>query len=307
LIAALAGGIGAAKLLIGIAKVVNPKELTVIGNTGDDIELHGLHISPDLDIAAYTLAGIADETKGWGIRGDTFHCLDALKTFSGSEWFNLGDRDLATHIFRTQLLKQGYSLTEVTKKICTALGLQTTILPMTDAKFETRIVTQKGTVHFEEYLVKDGAKDEVLGVEFFGADAAQAVPDVIHAIETAQRVVVCPSNPVVSIGPILSVKGIREALKRTEAVVVGVSPIVGGKPVKGPADKLLRGLGCEVSAFAVAERYADFLDVFVIDAVDVAEQSRIEKLGVKVVVADTLMRGLEDKVRLAKTVLEVEA
>jgi LPPG:FO 2-phospho-L-lactate transferase len=307
LIAALAGGTGAAKLLTGIAKVINPRDLTVIGNTGDDIELHGLHVSPDLDIAAYTLADIVDEAKGWGICNDTFHCLDALRAFSGFEWFNLGDRDLATHIFRTQLLQQGHSLTEVTQKICKTLGLQATILPMTDAKFETRIVTRKGTVHFEEFMVRDGAKDDVLSVEFFGAENAQPASGVISAIERAQRVVVCPSNPVVSLGPILSVKGIREALKQTEAVVVGVSPIVGGKPVKGPADKLLRGLGCEVSAFAVAELYVDFLDVFVIDVVDAAEQRRIEELGLKVVVADTLMRNLEDKVRLAKTVLEVEA
>jgi LPPG:FO 2-phospho-L-lactate transferase len=306
MLTALAGGVGAAKLLTGIAKVIDPKELTVIGNTGDDIELHGLHISPDLDIAAYTLAGIVNENKGWGIREDTFECLDALKVFSGREWFNLGDRDLATHIFRTHLLQQGYSLTEVTKKVCAALGVQTKILPMTDDRFETRIVTKAGTVHFEEYLVKQGAKEEVQGVEFFGVENAKPALGVVEAIEEAQRVVICPSNPVVSIGPILSVKGIREALKRTAAVVVGVSPIIGGKPVKGPADKLLRGLGVEVSAFAVAELYADFLDVFVIDWVDAAERERIEALGLKAVVTDTLMRNVEEKVRLAKTVLDVE-
>ncbi|MCW4017584.1 MAG: 2-phospho-L-lactate transferase [Candidatus Bathyarchaeota archaeon] len=304
MITALAGGVGAAKLLAGIVKVIDPKELTVIGNTGDDIELHGLHISPDLDIAAYTLAGIVDKTQGWGISGDTFQCLDALKTFSGFEWFHLGDRDLATHIFRTNLLRQGYSLSQVTQKVCVALGLKTTILPMTDDKFETRITTKAGTMHFEEYMVKRGAKDEVLGVEFYGAEKAKPAAGVVEAIENARRVVICPSNPVVSVGTILSVKGIREALKRTDAVKVGVSPIIGGKPVKGPADKLLRGLGCEVSAFAVTELYADFLDVFVIDIVDASEKERIEQLGVKVKVTNTVMRNMSDKVELAKTMLE---
>jgi LPPG:FO 2-phospho-L-lactate transferase len=303
MIMALAGGVGAAKLLTGIARIVDQKELRIIVNTGDDIELHGLHISPDLDIATYTLAGIVDEEKGWGIKGDTFQCFDALKRFTGFEWFNLGDRDLATHIFRTEQLKKGKTLTEVTQEICAALKLEATILPMTDDKFETRIITKEGTVHFEEYMVKRGAKDEVLGVEFSGAENAKPAAGVIEAIENAKRVVICPSNPVVSIGTILSVKGIREALKRTRADIVGVSPIIGGLPVKGPADKLLRGLGCEVSAFGVAELYADFLDTFIIDVADVSEKQRIERLGIKVKVAKILMRTLDDKVDLAKTVL----
>jgi LPPG:FO 2-phospho-L-lactate transferase len=303
MIMALAGGVGAAKLLTGIARIVDQKELRIIVNTGDDIELHGLHISPDLDIATYTLAGIVDEEKGWGIKGDTFQCFDALKRFTGFEWFNLGDRDLATHIFRTEQLKKGKTLTEVTQEICAAMKLEATILPMSDDRFETRIITKEGTVHFEEYMVKRGAKDEVLGVEFFGAETAKPAAGVIEAIENAKRVVICPSNPVVSIGTILSVKGIRDALKRTRADIVGVSPIIGGLPVKGPADKLLRGLGCEVSAFGVAELYADFLDTFIIDVVDVSEKQRIERLGIKVKVAKILMRTLDDKVDLAKTVL----
>ncbi len=304
MITALAGGVGAAKLLVGLTKVMNPKELAVIVNTGDDIELHGLHISPDLDIAAYTLAGIVDEEKGWGIRGDTFHCLDALRSFGGEEWFNLGDRDLATHIYRTKLLRKGKTLSEVTAKISHALGLETVILPMTDDKFETRIKTSAGTMHFEEYMVKRGAKDEVLGVEFFGSDKAKPAAGVIAAIESAEKVIVCPSNPIVSIGTILSVKDVREALKRTEAKKVAVSPIIAGAPVKGPADKLLRGLGLEVSAFGVAKLYADFLDIFVLDVADAAEKKRIEQLGVDVVVTKTLMKSLEDKVKLAKTILE---
>jgi LPPG:FO 2-phospho-L-lactate transferase len=304
MITALAGGVGAAKLLTGIARIVDQKELRIIVNTGDDIELHGLHISPDLDIAAYSLAGIVDGKKGWGIKGDTFQCLDALKTFTGFEWFNLGDRDFATHIFRTEQLKKGKTLTEVTQEICAALKLEATILPMTNNKFETRIITKEGTISFEEYLVKRGAKDEVLGVEFAGSENAKPAAGVIEAIENATHVVICPSNPVVSIGTILSVMGIRDALKRTSADIVGVSPIIGGLPVKGPADKLLRGLGREVSSFGVAALYADFLDTFIIDVADVSMKQRIECLGIQVKVAKILMRTLDDKVHLAKTVLE---
>jgi LPPG:FO 2-phospho-L-lactate transferase len=304
MITALAGGVGAAKLLTGLVKIMNPEDLTAIINTGDDIELHGLHISPDLDIAAYSLAGIVNEEKGWGIKGDTFHCLEALRNLTGCEWFNLGDRDFATHIYRTNLLRSGASLTEATDEIRRALGVKTIILPMTDDRFETRVETKEGTMHFEEYMVKRGAKDEVLGVELYGGGKADPAPGVLEAIEQAQRVVICPSNPIVSIGTILTVKGIRTALKRTKAKKVAVSPIISGAPVKGPADKLLRGLGREVSAFGVAELYVDFLDMFIIDVADAAQKKRIERLGIEVKVTNTLMRNLEDKVRLAKIVLE---
>ena len=304
MITALAGGVGAAKLLTGLAKIVDQEELSVIVNTGDDIELHGLHISPDLDIAAYTLAEIVDEEKGWGIKDDTFYCLDVLKRYTGCEWFNLGDKDLATHIFRTNLLRQSYTLSEVTRKISAALGVKAKILPMTDDKFETRITTREGTMHFEEYMVKREAKDEVLRVEFFGSENAKPAAGVVDAVENGELVVVCPSNPVVSIGTILSVKGIRDSLKRTKARKVAVSPIISGMPVKGPADKLLRGLGRSVSAFAVAELYADFLDTFIIDVADASERQRIERLGLKVKVTRTLMRNLDDKIQLAKAVLE---
>ena len=304
MITALAGGVGAAKFLTGLVKLVDPKNLSVIVNTGDDIELYGLHVSPDLDIVSYTLAGIVDEGKGWGIKGDTFQFLDAMRKFSCETWFNLGDRDLATHMYRTMRLKQGLTLSEVTVEISQALGLETTILPMTNNKFETHIVTTEGTMHFEEYMVKRGAKDAVLGVEFFGAATAKPAEGVLSAIETAELLVVCPSNPVVSIGTILSVQGIRDALKRSNARKVAISPIIAGAPVKGPADKLLKGLGLEVSAFGVAKLYADFLDTFVIDSADVAEKARIEQLGIDVKVTDIVMKSLEDKMRLAETVLE---
>lgn len=304
MITALAGGVGAARFLQGLVRVVPEEEMTVIVNTGDDIELGGLHISPDLDIVMYTLAGIVDEEKGWGIRGDTFHCRDMLKMYGHETWFNLGDRDFATHIYRTHLLKSGVSLSNATKTLCQKLGLKVKIMPMTDNKFETKIVTSKGTLHFQEYFVKNKAQDEVINVLFEDAKQAKPAPDVVESILNADAVIICPSNPIVSIGTILSIEGIRKAMKDTEAKLTAVSPIVGGSPIKGPADKLMRGLGLEVSSYAVAELYRDFLDSFIIDQVDRAERERIEKLGFPVVVTNTIMRSLEDKVRLAKTTLE---
>ena len=304
MITALAGGVGAARFLTGLVKLVNEKDLSVIVNTGDDIELFGLHISPDVDIVTYTLAGIVDEEKGWGVRGDTFHCLEALRKFNGETWFNLGDRDLATHIFRTNLLKNGAKLSEVTAQVSRLLGLEATILPMTDDMFETRVLIEEGSVHFEEYFVKRSCKDEVLGVEFVGADRAKPAMGVLEAIREAERVIVCPSNPIVSIGTILAVNGVREALRRADAKKVAVSPLIAGAPVKGPADKLLRGLGYEVSAYSVAKLYSDFLDTFILDVADSAEKDRIEELGIEVTVTNTLMKSLEDKVALARTVLE---
>jgi LPPG:FO 2-phospho-L-lactate transferase len=304
MITALAGGVGAARFLTGLVKLVDEKALSIIVNTGDDIELFGLHISPDIDIVAYTLAGIVDEEKGWGIKGDTFQCLEALRRLTQEVWFALGDRDIATHIFRTSLLKKGRTLSEVTAEIARALGLKMAIFPMTDDKFETRIVTRAGALHFQEYLVKRGAKDEVFGVKFVGADDAKPAAGVVDAVMNAELVIVCPSNPVVSIGTILAVNGVRNALKQTEAKKVAISPIVAGAPIKGPADKLLRGLGFEVSAYSVAKLYADFIDTFILDTADSAEKEKIEKLGIEVKVANTIMRTLDDKVRLAKTVLD---
>jgi LPPG:FO 2-phospho-L-lactate transferase len=301
---ALAGGVGAARFLTGLSKLIKRKDLSVIVNTGDDIELFGLHISPDVDIVAYTLAGIVDEAKGWGVKGDTFQCLEMLKDYGLDTWFGLGDRDLATHLFRTESLKRGYTLTQITREISSVLGLKTKILPMTDEMFETRVRTSEGSIHFEEYFVRRQAKDEVLGIEFVGAATAKPAPGVLDAIMDAEIVVVCPSNPVVSIGPILAVNGVRDALKRTNARVVGISPIVAGMPIKGPADKMLRCLGFEVSAYGVAKLYSDFLDTFVIDTKDSELKSRIENLGVNVKVTNTVMKSLEDKVALAKVALE---
>ena len=303
MITALAGGVGAARFLSGLVKIVDEKDLSVIVNTGDDMELYGLHISPDVDIVTYTLAGIVDNQKGWGIKGDTFHFLDSLKKFGCETWFNLGDRDLATHIYRTQRLKQGLTLSEVTVEISKALGVKAKIFPMSNERFETHITTKEGSIHFEEYFVKRGSVDQVLDVTFPGSDKAKPTPEVIDAIKNAEIVIICPSNPIVSIGTILGLKGVREALKQTKARKIAVSPIIAGAPVKGPADKLLRGLGLEVSAFSVANLYADFLDAFVIDFADASEKQRIEQLGLKVKVTNTIMKDSDDKVKLAKTVL----
>jgi LPPG:FO 2-phospho-L-lactate transferase len=283
---------------------VKEEDLSVIVNTGDDMEMFGLHISPDIDIVTYTLAGVVDDEKGWGIKNDTFQCLEMLKKMGLETWFSIGDRDFATHIFRTDLLHKGLTLSKVTEEICQRMGLKVNIVPMTDDKFETWIKIEGGLVHFEEYFVKRQAKDKVLGVEFVGAANAKPAPKAVDSILNAEMIVVCPSNPIVSIGTILSVNGIRDALRKTSAKIVGVSPIVAGAPVKGPADKLLRGLGFEVSAFSVAKLYEDFLDAFVIDIKDTDQKERIEQLRISVKVTDTVMKRLEDKIRLAKAVLE---
>ncbi|MGD0495357.1 MAG: 2-phospho-L-lactate transferase [Candidatus Bathyarchaeia archaeon] len=304
MITALAGGVGAARFLSGLVRVIPEKELSVIVNTGDDIELYGLHVSPDLDIVSYTLAGMVDEEKGWGIRGDTFCCLEMLRSYGFETWFNLGDKDLATHLYRTSLLKRGYKLSVVTAEISRALGLKVRILPMTDDRCETWVTTELGSMHFQEYIVRRGGRDAVLGVKLVGAEAAEAAPGVIDSILGSELVIVCPSNPIVSIGTILSVRGVREALRRSEARKIGISPIVAGAPIRGPADRLMKGLGLEVSAYSVACLYKDFLDVFVLDVADEMAKMKIEKLGIKVVTANTIMKTVRDRVELARIVVK---
>ncbi|MCL2685183.1 MAG: 2-phospho-L-lactate transferase [Candidatus Bathyarchaeota archaeon] len=303
-VTALAGGVGAARFLTGLVRLIREEDLSVIVNTGDDINLFGLHISPDVDIVAYTLAGVVDEEKGWGVRGDSFCCLDKLKRYNAAgTWFNVGDQDLAIHIYRTQRLAQGASLADIAGEVSRSLGLKIKILPMSNDHFETRITTHIGNMHFEEYFVRDQCRDEILSIQFDGVASAKPAPQVLDALLDADRVIVCPSNPIVSIGTILSVKGIREALQQTKARVTAISPIVGGMPLKGPADKMLQSAGLEVSAYSVAKLYADFLDAFVIDIRDAAERTRIEKLGVDVLETNTIMKSLEDKISLAKATL----
>lgn len=305
MITVLAGGVGAARFLTGLTQLVKQEALTVIVNTGDDIELFGLHISPDIDIVTYTLAGIVNDQKGWGIKGDTFNCLNLLKVFGEVDWFNLGDRDFATSILRTNMLKNGATLSQVTAKISCDLGLELKILPMTDDKVATYVQIPDGFVHFEEYMVKRAAKDPVFNVKFVGAETAKPAKGVIEAIMTSERIIICPSNPIVSIGTILHIPGVLAALQKTSAKKVAVSPIVAGVPIKGPADKLLDGLGIEVSTVGVAKLYADFIDWFILDSADAAEKDRVEALGIKVAVGNTLMKDLASKTALAKMTLNL--
>ena len=306
-ITALAGGVGASKLLLGLHDVMDPHDLTVIVNTGDDITLHGLKISPDLDIVTYTLAGIVDDTKGWGYRGETFHALERLAVFGRTNWFNLGDRDLATHIHRSAMLAEGKSLSDAAEAIRLALGVKARILPMCDEPVPTMIDTVEGELHFQEYLVKRRAEPVVRGIRFDGADKARPARGVLEAIRDADRIVVCPSNPLISIGPILAVPGIREALRGRRESVVAVCPIVGGKSLKGPSDKMLAELGYEASALGVAKLYADFSGTFVIDPADKVQADGIRKLGMQVEVVPTVMSTRAEKQKLASSLLALKS
>ena len=304
MIVVLAGGVGAARFLQGLVQVVPQERLTVIVNTGDDRDFYGLHVSPDLDIVMYTLAGVVDETHGWGIQNDTYNTMQQLTRYGNEDWFMLGDRDLATHIHRTKLLRQGKTLSKVTEELRGLLGLSIRILPMTDQAVATHIQTPIGLLHFQEYMVKRRCTDEVLDVVFVGANESQPAPGVLDAIKEAEAILIAPSNPIVSIGSILAVPGIHDALHEASGTVVAVSPIVGGAPIKGPADKLMHGLGMEVSAVGVARCYRDFLDVMVIDEQDAHLLSKIEDLGIPAVATNTIMRDGAAKAALARKVLE---
>jgi LPPG:FO 2-phospho-L-lactate transferase len=303
-IVALAGGTGAAKLLRGLVRVTEPTRLFVVGNTGDDLDWWGLRVSPDLDSVAYALAGLLDGTRGWGVRDDTFHCLEAMQRLGGDTWFRLGDRDLATHLRRTLLLRAGASLTAATRAIADALGVTARLVPMSDDPVRTELRTRGGWLSLEEFFVRERCLPEVLDVAYRGAEAARPAPDVLGAIGTAEAVVVCCSNPVTSIGPILAVPGIVDALVRTPAPVVAVSPIVGGQAVSGPAAKLLATRGLDVSPLGVARAYRPWLDALVIDRADVANAPALERDGVRPVVADALMPDHEAEARLARAVLD---
>jgi LPPG:FO 2-phospho-L-lactate transferase len=302
-VAVLAGGVGAAKFLQGLARVVPDEDLSCVVNTGDDIVLHGLHISPDLDIITYTLAGIVDEEKGWGVLHDTFNCLKSLRSFGSDEWFRLGDKDLATHLYRTELLKSGLSLSEVAAILCQRLGVKPRVLPMTNDEFETWIGTDAGWMHFEEYYVRRGCRDEVTGVQFRGANNAHPAPGVLEALRDADLVIVAPSNPIVSIGTILSVHGIRETLRRRDKPVVAISPIIAGSPLKGPAGKLMSHYGVQVSPKGVAKLYEDFLDRLILDSADKELIGDIASMGIEAIATNTIMKTMEDKIRLAEFAL----
>jgi len=300
---ALAGGTGAAKLLRGLVRVVDARDLTVIGNTGDDTEVWGLHVSPDLDTVMYALAGTLDVERGWGLAGETFQCLSAMAAYGADTWFNLGDRDLATHLTRTRALREGLPLSVVTARLAASLGVSARLLPMSDDPVRTMILTPGGRLTFQEYFVREKAIVEVVGVEYEGAAAAAPAPGVVDAIRTADLVVVCPSNPVTSVGPILAVPGIADALRATAAPVVGVSPIVGGAAVSGPAAALMRARGLPVSPLGVAAAYRPWLRRLLIDAQDRACALELERLGVEADVTDVVMKSRAHEIALARRVL----
>ena len=303
MIVVLTGGTGGAKFVDGLRQVVSAQELTIIVNTGDDLEWWGLYVSPDIDSITYVLAGMLSKERGWGVKGDTFFCLQAMGQLGQPIWFKTGDRDLAVHLLRSKLLTQGKTLSEATAEISSRLGVQARILPMTDSRVETRVMTPIGELSFEEYFVQRWYQDPVESVRFAGAADAEPAPGVIDAIRTASVVILAPSNPVTSIGPILAVSGIREALRETRAPVLAVSPIVGGAAVSGPAGALMAAQGYPVSLAGVAQAYHDFLDVLVADTRDAKEAEQLQQTGFRVHCTRTLMRTAEDKADLARAVL----
>ena len=303
-VTALAGGVGAARFLRGLVRVINPANLCIIVNTGDDEEFFGLSVSPDIDTITYTLADAVDHSKGWGLPDESFRCLESLKRYYPDTWFGLGDTDLATHLFRTQQLRQGKTLTEVTAAIAESWGVKATVLPMSNDPVRTVVHTQAGALPFQEYFVKGRGEGNVKKVELRGIENALAAPGVCDAIRSAQLVILPPSNPIVSIGPIMGLPGVRESLQETPAPIIGISPLVAGKPIKGPADRMLSGLGIEASAAGVAGMYTDFLDSFVIDTQDAGQQARLEAQGLTVQVTDTIMTDMDKSVTLAQTVVE---
>ncbi len=301
----LAGGVGAARLLRGVAALVRPSDLTVIVNTADDDVFHGLHVSPDVDTILYTLSGLADPGRGWGLLGDTFHAIDALGRYGGDNWFRLGDRDLATHLFRTEELRAGRPLSAVTAAQARGLGVKVNVLPMSDGRVRTIIDSPQGRLSFQEYLVRERARPTVRSIRYEGIRTAKPAPGVLAAVEQADIVMIAPSNPFVSIGPILGLSGVRAALRRATAPVVAVSPLIGGRPVKGPADRMMRSLGMKPSPLPVADLYKDLLDGLVIDTADRSFVRALEKRGLRVATTNTLMKTPARSTAVAREVLSL--
>lgn len=302
-IVALAGGVGGARMLDGFAALGFSDRLQAIINTADDFELWGLHISPDIDTVIYTLAGLANVEQGWGIAGDTRVALDAIARLGEDPWFLLGDQDIATHILRTQRLREGQSLGQVTADFAAALGIETGLLPMSNDPVRTHIQVEDGWLDFQSYFVGRRHADDVLGVRFDGIESAQPAEGVLDAIRQAGLILICPSNPVVSVDPILGVAGIRDAIASADARVVCVSPIIGGRALKGPAANMLHQAGVEVSAAGVSAWYGDLVDVMVIDTQDAGLEPAIRQQGHDVTVLETIMGDRADRARLAEEIL----
>ncbi len=302
--AVLAGGVGAARFLDGLVRVAPPSEVTAIVNVGDDMEWSGLHISPDLDTVSYTLADLVNPETGWGLRGESRRTLDRLSELGGPDWFMIGDLDLATHLYRTHRLAQGDPLSEITRDFTQRLGIECVITPVSDDRLRTVVSTDAGELAFQDYFVRRRASDPVHALRFDGADSARPAPGVIHTLQSAEVIVIAPSNPFLSIDPLLSVSGIREAIGATNAPVVAISPIIGGQAVKGPAADILQSLGHDVSALGVARIYGSLADVFILDQEDASLASEIEaETGMRVVVMATLMKDVEAKMALASGTL----
>ncbi len=303
MITVLTGGTGGAKFIDGLRQIVAPEELTIIVNTGDDLLWWGLYVSPDLDSILYMLAGRLSQERGWGVKGDTFYCLQAMGQMGQPTWFHAGDRDIATHILRSKFLADGKTLSEVTTEIAERLGIKTLVLPMTNSRVETRVLTPVGELSFEEYFVQRWYQDPVESVRYAGASDAEPAPGVLEAIRKSEAVILAPSNPVSSIAPILAVPGIRDALLESRARIVAVSPIVAGAAVSGPAGILMQAQGFPVSIAGVAEFYHDFLDVLVVDVKDSDAADELQKSRMRVHCTQTLMRTPENRLALAQEVL----
>jgi LPPG:FO 2-phospho-L-lactate transferase len=303
---ALAGGVGGAKLALGLRDILDEESLAIVVNTGDDEEFFGLHVSPDLDTVMYTLGGISNPDTGWGISGETFRSLNRLRQYGADTWFNLGDLDMATHIRRTQLLGQGNTLSEVTNSLCSSLGIAHSIFPMTDDTLKTIVITEISEMSFQEYFVKNRCDPRVISLRFDSPSECSPSPGFVTALNESDLLVFCPSNPFLSVDPILAVTGVRKKIENFRGARIAVSPIVGGEAIKGPAGKILRELGHEVSCVGVAKRYIDLCDVFIIDNVDADLASTIEKLGMRVVVTNTIMNNDQEKRTLAREILSLD-
>jgi LPPG:FO 2-phospho-L-lactate transferase len=303
MIVVLTGGTGGAKFVEGLRQVVPVEDITFVVNTGDDLEWWGLYVSPDLDSITYAVSGLLSRERGWGVKGDTFFCLQAMGELAEPTWFHVGDRDLAVHLLRSKMLAEGKTLTQATTEICAKLGVQGRILPMSNSRVETRIDTPLGELSFQEYFVQRWYQDPVMAVRFAGATEAEPAPGVVEAIMSASAVILAPSNPSTSIGPILSVPGIRDALRKTAATVAAISPIVGDAAVSGPAGILMAAQGLPVSIAGVAQAYEDFLDILIADLRDADAARELDRPGLRVRCTNTIMRSGDDKVKLARTVL----
>jgi len=304
---ALSGGVGGAKLALGLANILPPQGLTVACNTADDFDHLGLKICPDLDTLMYTLSGQNNQQQGWGLKNETWHVMERLKELGGESWFNLGDKDIGTHLMRTQLLTQGRSLSEVTQALCHALGVKQRLLPMSDDSVSTLVKTDNGDLSFQHYFVREQCQPVVTGFEFLGISKARPQPEILAILnDTAlDAVIICPSNPFVSIDPILNLPGLRSALSACSAPVIAVSPIVGGEAIKGPTTKMMKELDITCSCLTVAERYSDFLDGYVLDDVDKEFLPSVEKLGLSVIATNTVMKDLADKTHLAQQCMKL--